>query len=53
LDSREIRSGTFAQALQAEVDDGYPCRAFLDQILSNENPITQVEDSFRRKLEGA
>src|SRR5262249_47457481 len=48
---REIRSGTFAQALQAEVTEGYPCRSFLDEMLADENPITQVEDRLRRKLD--
>lgn len=49
---REIQSGAFARALQSEVDEGYPCRAFLEEMLAPDNPITQTEDALRRKLEG-
>lgn len=50
---REIQSGQFAEALQSEVAEGYPCRALLDEMLSQQNPITQVEDSLWAKLDGA
>jgi ketol-acid reductoisomerase len=46
----EIQSGVFADALQAEVAEGYPCRAFLDEMLSPDNPFTQAEDSLKKKM---
>ena len=47
----EIQSGcAFAQAAQSEVDDGYPCRSFLEEILSPDNPITQTEDLLWKKV---
>lgn len=48
---REIQSGDFARALQAEAADGYPCRALLDQMLDPNNPITQAEESLRSRLD--
>lgn len=47
---RDIQSGDFARALQAEAAEGYPCRALLDEMLSLNNPITHAEDSLRQKL---
>lgn len=47
---KEIQSGAFAEALQGEVEEGYPCRAFLDEMLSPDNPITRAEDSLWQKL---
>jgi ketol-acid reductoisomerase len=49
----EIRSGAFTRRLQEEVEAGYPSRAYLDALRSPENTINQVEDSLRRKLDGA
>lgn len=47
---QEIQSGKFAQALQSEIAEGYPCRAFLEDMLSPDNPISQIEDSLWNKL---
>jgi ketol-acid reductoisomerase len=46
----EIQSGRFAQALEAEVAEGYPCRALLEEMLAPDNPITQTEDHLREAL---
>lgn len=52
---RQIQNGKFAEALQTEVNEGYPCRALLEDMLSQHNPITQVEDGLWGQLrdEGA
>ncbi|MGQ0635366.1 MAG: NAD(P)-dependent oxidoreductase [Planctomycetaceae bacterium] len=46
----DIQSGAFAQALQAEVAEGYPCRALLEQMLASDNPIAQAESAFQETL---
>jgi ketol-acid reductoisomerase len=46
----EIQSGAFAQALQSEIADGYPCRALLEQMLSCDNPIAHAEAALRETL---
>lgn len=47
---REIQSGAFARTLEEEVANGYPCRAFLNEMLSPDNPFTQVENALRNRL---
>ena len=46
----EIRSGAFTEELQAEVKAGYPSRSMLEQMLQDDNPITQVEEWVRHKM---
>ncbi|PZC47962.1 MAG: ketol-acid reductoisomerase [Chloroflexi bacterium] len=47
---KDIQSGAFAEELQAEIEAGYPSRAFLDEMLGDDNEINRIEDNLRRKL---
>ncbi len=47
---KDIQSGAFAEELQAEIEDGYPSKPFLDQMLGSDNEINRIEDNLRRKL---
>lgn len=47
----DIASGQFAQSLQDEVSDGYPCRPFLTQMIESNDLLSQTEERLRRSLE--
>jgi len=47
----EIRSGAFAEQLQAEASAGYPSRAIIDAMMADDNnPIAQAEQQVRSKM---
>lgn len=43
----EIDSGAFAEALQDEYANGYPCRPFLDKVVGDDDIISRTERDFR------
>lgn len=43
----EIDSGAFADALQDEYENGYPCRPFLDKVVGDDDVISRTEREFR------
>jgi len=43
----EIDSGAFADALQDEYKNGYPCRPFLDKVVGDDDIISRTERDFR------
>lgn len=43
----EIDSGAFAEALQDEYRNGYPCRPFLDKVVGDDDIISRTEREFR------
>jgi ketol-acid reductoisomerase len=43
----EIDSGAFAEALQDEYKNGYPCRPFLDKVVGDDDIISRTEREFR------
>jgi ketol-acid reductoisomerase len=43
----EIDSGAFAEALQDEYKNGYPCRPFLDKVVGDDDIISRTERDFR------
>ena len=43
----EIDSGGFADALQDEYKNGYPCRPFLDKVVGDDDVISRTEREFR------
>lgn len=44
---REVQSGGFARALQEEFTAGYPCREFLEQMISEDDVLNRTERAFR------
>jgi ketol-acid reductoisomerase len=44
----EIDSGAFAEALQDEYKNGYPCRPFLDNVVGDDDIISRTEQDYRR-----
>jgi ketol-acid reductoisomerase len=43
----EIESGAFAEALQDEFRNGYPCRPFLNEVVGDDDVISRTEREFR------
>lgn len=43
----EIESGDFARALQDEFAAGYPCRAFLEQVVGDGDLLSRTEAAYR------
>lgn len=43
----EIDSGAFAEALQDEFRNGYPCRPFLHDVVGDDDVISRTERDFR------
>jgi len=46
----EIRNGSFAQQLQAEMEEGYPSLPFLEEMLQDDDPITNAEQKVRQQM---
>jgi len=46
----DIRNGAFARQLQAEVDQGYPSQAIIEEMLRDDNPLTQTEERIRGQM---
>jgi len=44
----EIEGGSFAEALQDEYKNGYPCRPFLDKVVGDDDIISRTEQDYRR-----
>jgi len=44
----EIDSGAFAEALQDEYNNGYPCRPFLDKVVGDDDIISRTEQDYRQ-----
>lgn len=43
----EIENGGFARALQDEFEAGYPCRAFIEQVIGEDDLLSRTEAVFR------
>ena len=43
----EIENGGFARALQDEFEAGYPCRAFIEQVIGEDDLLSRTEAAFR------
>lgn len=49
---REIKDGSFAQELQAEVEAGYPSLGLSEEMLAGHNPMAEAERTIRAALPG-
>ena len=47
---QDIREGAFADALQAEVESGYPARALIEEMLEGDNPVSLTEKRVNSKM---